>query len=193
MTSPSSGSRPAASGMSRGPRPGAWPWKPWPARTWAGGPGGSPGSWPAASAWPACTPAPPSPSPSAAGPPRAGRRGRRGAWVLAGGVCLARMYVGSPLPFDVVGGAALGWAAGSLVLFVLGAPDPRPSEGKLRAVLAEPRLDADGGGALGAARRRPPWSVPGARPPLFVKVVVAEWRALDLLWRAVGRLTRRDR
>jgi undecaprenyl-diphosphatase len=39
--------------------------------------------------------------------PYLGRRARRVAWILAGCVCLARMYVGSHLPFDVVGGAAM--------------------------------------------------------------------------------------
>jgi undecaprenyl-diphosphatase len=125
--------------------------------------------------------------------PYLGRRARRVAWVLAGCVCLARMYVGSHLPFDVVGGAALGWAAGSLVLFVLGAPDPRPSLGKLRAVLADHGLDATGLAPVGADPRRSTCYVTSGDQALFVKVVVAEWRDLDLLWRAVRRLTRRDR
>jgi membrane-associated phospholipid phosphatase/tRNA A-37 threonylcarbamoyl transferase component Bud32 len=125
--------------------------------------------------------------------PYLGRRARRVAWVLAGCVCLARMYVGSHLPFDVVGGAALGWAAGSLVLFVLGAPDPRPSLAKLRGVLAEHGLDATGLEPVGADPRRSTRYVTSGEPALFVKVVVAEWRDLDLLWRAFRRLTRRDR
>jgi undecaprenyl-diphosphatase len=54
--------------------------------------------------------------------PFLGRRARRVAWTLAGLVCVARIYVGSHLPLDVVGGAALGWAAGALVLLVFGAP-----------------------------------------------------------------------
>jgi glycosyltransferase 2 family protein len=125
--------------------------------------------------------------------PYLGRRARRVAWVLAGCVCLARMYVGAHLPFDVVGGAALGWAAGSLVLFVLGAPDPRPSLPKLRGVLAEHGLDASGLEPVGADPRRSTCYVTSGDPALFVKVVVAEWRDLDLLWRAFRRLTRRDR
>jgi membrane-associated phospholipid phosphatase/tRNA A-37 threonylcarbamoyl transferase component Bud32 len=125
--------------------------------------------------------------------PYLGRRARRVAWVLAGCVCLARMYVGSHLPFDVVGGAALGWAAGSLVLFVLGAPDPRPPLAKLKAALAEHGLDPSGLEPVGADPRRSTCSVTAGEPALFVKVVVAEWRDLDLLWRAVRRLTRRDR
>jgi membrane-associated phospholipid phosphatase/predicted Ser/Thr protein kinase len=127
--------------------------------------------------------------------PYLGRRARRVAWALAGCVCLARMYVGSHLPFDVVGGAALGWAAGSLVLFVLGAPDPRPSLAKLRAALSEDGLDPAGLEPVGGDPRRSTCYVTegGKGPELFVKVVVREWRDGDLLWRAWRRLTRRGR
>jgi predicted Ser/Thr protein kinase len=125
--------------------------------------------------------------------PYLGRRARRVAWILAGCVCVARMYVGSHLPYDVIGGAALGWAAGSLVLFVLGAPDPRPSLAKLRAVLTEHGLDPTGLAPVGGDVRRSTCYVTsgGHQPELFVKVVVREWRDGDLLWRAVRRLTRR--
>ena len=125
--------------------------------------------------------------------PYLGRRARRVAWILAGCVCLARMYVGAHLPFDVIGGAALGWAAGSLVLFVLGAPDPRPSLGKLRAGLSEHGLDPAGLEPLGGDPRRSTCYVTGGDPALFVKVVVAEWRDRDLLWRVWRRITWRDR
>ena len=126
--------------------------------------------------------------------PYLGRRGRRVAWVLAGCVCLARMYVGSHLPFDVVGGAALGWAAGSLVLFVLGAPDPRVPMGRLRAALAEHGLDPEGLAPAGGDPRRSACFVtgPGEGPALFVKVVLKEWRDRDLLWRAWRRLFHRS-
>jgi undecaprenyl-diphosphatase len=127
--------------------------------------------------------------------PYLGRRARRVAWVLAACVCLARMYVGSHLPFDVVGGAALGWAAGSLVLFVLGAPDPRPNLGKVRAALTEHGLDPAGLAPVGGDARRSTCYVTGGGegPELFVKVVLKEWRDGDLLWRAWRRLLRRDR
>jgi glycosyltransferase 2 family protein len=124
--------------------------------------------------------------------PYLGRRARRVAWVLAGCVCLARMYVGSHLPYDVVGGAALGWAAGSLVLFVLGAPDPRVPLGKLRAALTEHGLDPAGLTPVGGDPRRSACLVTGGGEPpeLFVKVVLREWRDGDLLWRAWRRLFR---
>jgi membrane-associated phospholipid phosphatase/tRNA A-37 threonylcarbamoyl transferase component Bud32 len=133
--------------------------------------------------------------------PYLGRRARRVAWVLAGCVCLARIYVGSHLPFDVVGGAALGWAAGSLVLFVLGDPDPRPSLAKVRNALQEHGLDPTGLEPVGGDVRRStryvtgngssPGEGRGTEQGLFVKVVVREWRDGDLLWRVVRRLTRR--
>ena len=125
--------------------------------------------------------------------PYLGRRARRVAWILAGCVCVARMYVGSHLPYDVVGGAALGWAAASLVLFVLGAPDPRPSPAKLRAALTEHGLDPAGLAPVGGDPRRSTCYVTegGEGPELFVKVVVREWRDGDLLWRAWRRLSGR--
>ncbi len=59
--------------------------------------------------------------------PYLGRRARWVAVLWAALVCVSRLYVGAHLPLDVVGGAALGWAAGSLVHLLLGAPGGRPS------------------------------------------------------------------
>jgi glycosyltransferase 2 family protein len=59
--------------------------------------------------------------------PYLGRRARSLVWALATIVCLSRLYVGAHLPLDVVGGAAVGWAAGALVHLLLGAPGGRPS------------------------------------------------------------------
>jgi membrane-associated phospholipid phosphatase len=52
--------------------------------------------------------------------PYLSRRGRIVAWLLAGLVCLGRVYVGAHLPLDVVGGAAFGLAFGSLVNLMMG-------------------------------------------------------------------------
>lgn len=54
--------------------------------------------------------------------PWLGPRGRAAALALVAVVCWARVYVGSHLPLDVVGGAALGLAAAGLVRLVLGRP-----------------------------------------------------------------------
>ncbi|HEY7400251.1 MAG TPA: phosphatase PAP2 family protein [Actinomycetota bacterium] len=43
---------------------------------------------------------------------------------MAGYVCWARMYVGTHLPLDVAGGAALGVAVGSLANLILGVEPP---------------------------------------------------------------------
>jgi undecaprenyl-diphosphatase len=49
-----------------------------------------------------------------------GTKGRVACWTLASLVGFARIYVGAHLPLDVLGGAALGWAVGSLVHALLG-------------------------------------------------------------------------
>jgi glycosyltransferase 2 family protein len=48
------------------------------------------------------------------------RKARVVCWVLACLVGFSRIYVGAHLPLDVLGGAALGWAVGSLVHALLG-------------------------------------------------------------------------
>jgi membrane-associated phospholipid phosphatase len=48
---------------------------------------------------------------------------RIAAWALAALVCIARVYVGAHLPLDSVGGAAFGWAVGSLVNLAAGVPE----------------------------------------------------------------------
>jgi undecaprenyl-diphosphatase len=113
--------------------------------------------------------------------------------VLAGCVCVARIYVGSHLPFDVLGGAALGWAAGSLVLLAFGAPTGQPSVERVRKALQASGFDpADLRPLPGGDRRSARYLVAGdSRPDLFVKVVSRERRDRDLLYRAWARLRHR--
>jgi uncharacterized membrane protein YbhN (UPF0104 family)/membrane-associated phospholipid phosphatase len=127
--------------------------------------------------------------------PFLGRRARRVAWVLAGLVCVARIYVGSHLPFDVLGGAALGWAAGSLVLLVFGAPSGQPSLERVRTALQEYGFDpADLAPLPGQDRRSARYLVSShSRPDLFVKIVTRERRDSDLLYRAWHWLRHRGR
>jgi glycosyltransferase 2 family protein len=127
--------------------------------------------------------------------PFLGRRARRVAWTLAGLVCVARIYVGSHLPLDVVGGAALGWAAGALVLLVFGAPTGHPSLARVRAALQHYGFDpADLAPLPGQDRRSARYLVTShAHPELFVKVVTRERRDSDLLYRAWSWLRHRGR
>jgi undecaprenyl-diphosphatase len=127
--------------------------------------------------------------------PFLGRRARRVAWVLAALVCVARIYVGSHLPLDVLGGAALGWAAGALVLLVFGAPTGHPSLARVRAALQRYGFDpADLAPLPGQDRRSARYLVSShSRPDLFVKVVTRERRDSDLLYRAWCWLRHRGR
>jgi undecaprenyl-diphosphatase len=115
--------------------------------------------------------------------------------VLAALVCLARIYVGSHLPFDVLGGAALGWAAGALVLLVFGAPSGQPSVERIRKALHAYGCDpADLEPLPGQDRRSARYLVSSrSRPDLFVKVVSRERRDSDLLYRAWRWLRHRGR
>jgi uncharacterized membrane protein YbhN (UPF0104 family)/membrane-associated phospholipid phosphatase len=127
--------------------------------------------------------------------PFLGRRARRVAWGLAGLVCVARIYVGSHLPLDVLGGAALGWAAGALVLLAFGAPSGQPSPERVRAALQTYGFDpADLAPLPGQDRRSARYLVSRhSHPDLFVKVVSRERRDSDLLYRAWGWLRHRGR
>jgi uncharacterized protein (TIRG00374 family) len=127
--------------------------------------------------------------------PFLGRRARRVAWVLAGCVCVARIYVGSHLPFDVLGGAALGWAAGALVLLVFGAPTGQPSLERVRRALHAYGYDPTDLQPLpGQDRRSARYLVSSnSRPDLFVKVVSRERRDSDLLYRSWRWLAHRGR
>jgi len=108
-------------------------------------------------------------------------------------VCLARMYVGAHLPLDVLGGAALGWAAGSLVHLLLGAPRGRPALARVRQALHRYGLDpVELQPVEPESRRSASYYVTSRdRPDLFVKVVPRERRDGDLLWRAWRWLTLR--
>jgi glycosyltransferase 2 family protein len=103
--------------------------------------------------------------------------------------------VGSHLPFDVLGGAALGWAAGALVLLVFGAPTGQPSLARVRTALQTYGFDpADLAPLEGEDRRSARYLVSShSHPDLFVKVVTRERRDSDLLYRAWSWLRHRGR
>ena len=118
--------------------------------------------------------------------PYLGRRARWVAALVAAVVCLGRIYVGVHLPLDVVGGAALGWAVGSLVHLLLGAPGGRPSPERAAKALANQGLEVvevtpmGGRDARRSARFR---AVAADGQQLFAKLIPRERRDEDLLYR----------
>jgi glycosyltransferase 2 family protein len=126
--------------------------------------------------------------------PYLGRRARWVAFAVAGLVCVSRVYVGVHLPLDVVGGAALGWAAGSLIHLLLGAPGGRPSAERAAKALRQRGLEVTEVTPLGGrdARRSARFEAvgPGGQR-LFAKVIPRERRDEDLLYRLWRMLTRR--
>jgi glycosyltransferase 2 family protein len=126
--------------------------------------------------------------------PYLGRRARWVAVLLAALVCVSRLYVGAHLPLDVVGGAALGWAAGSLVHLLLGAPGGQPSPERAAKALREQGLQVGEVTALGGrdARRSARFEAVGPDGQrLFAKLIPRERRDEDLLYRAWRMLVRR--
>ena len=126
--------------------------------------------------------------------PYLGRRARRVAWALAFGVCLSRLYVGAHLPLDVIGGAAVGWAAGALVHLLLGAPGGRPTPNRAAKALAERGIRAVEVTPLGGRDARRSARFRAVAPDgqqLFAKLIPRERRDADLIYRAWRRLARR--
>ncbi|HEV2921708.1 MAG TPA: phosphatase PAP2 family protein, partial [Actinomycetota bacterium] len=126
--------------------------------------------------------------------PYLGRRARWVAVLVAFLVCVSRLYVGAHLPLDVVGGAALGWAAGSLVHLLLGAPGGRPSADRAAKALHELGLQVGEVTSLGGrdARRSARFQAVGPDgQPLFAKLIPRERRDEDLLYRVWRMLVRR--
>jgi len=125
--------------------------------------------------------------------PYLGRRARWVAFAVAGLVCVSRLYVGAHLPLDVVGGAALGWAAGSLVHLLLGAPGGRPSAERAAKALRQRGLEVTEVTPVGGrdARRSARFEAVGPDGQrLFAKLIPRERRDEDLLyrlWRMLGR------
>jgi membrane-associated phospholipid phosphatase/tRNA A-37 threonylcarbamoyl transferase component Bud32 len=122
---------------------------------------------------------------------------RRLRWVavlVATLVGVSRLYVGAHLPFDVIGGAALGWAAGSLIHLLLGAPGGRPSPERAAKALRQQGLEVTEVTPLGGrdARRSARFQAVGPDGErLFAKVIPRERRDEDLLYRAWRMLFRR--
>jgi undecaprenyl-diphosphatase len=90
------------------------------------------------------------------GGPYLSRPNRRLAWWGVTVIAVARVYVGAHFPVDVVGGAAVGFAIGSLVRLCLGSPHGLPSASNVRGAMVrhgdvDASVDALGSSARGAA------------------------------------------
>jgi membrane-associated phospholipid phosphatase/predicted Ser/Thr protein kinase len=125
--------------------------------------------------------------------PYLGRNARRWVWAAAVSVCVFRLYVGAHLPLDVVGGMALGWAAGAAAHLILGAPEGHVSLKRVRRALEHlgfPVVDVQP--VATPTRRSASFrATTDFGPDLFVKVSARERRDDDILYRAWRALRRR--
>ncbi len=122
---------------------------------------------------------------TAAGP-HLSRRYRRLSWLLVAAVALARIYVGAHLPFDVVGGAAIGWVVGAAVHLIFGAPGGSPTVVGVQQALKRMGVIVKDLRLLGGdARGSTPMLARGSEgEPLFLKWKGRQHRDADWLFRA---------
>lgn len=121
------------------------------------------------------------------------RPARRSLWVVVWLVAAARVYSGAHLPLDVVGGAALGWAAGAAVHVARGTPARVPSRESVARALATlgvpldtvARLDVDARGSV-------PFVADTPDGPLFVKALGRDQRDADALFKLGRALALRE-
>ena len=107
-------------------------------------------------------------------------------WGVVFLVMVARIYLGAHLPIDVVGGAALGWAVGSLSNLAFGTPRWTPNPASLYGLFrhhgmtvasVEP-LDVDARGSIPYVVRT------GEGTKVFAKLVSNEERDADALFKS---------
>jgi glycosyltransferase 2 family protein len=121
------------------------------------------------------------------------RRWRRAGWVLLAGLMITR-FLATPVSFDSLEAAIIGWLAGALVLVALGAPSRRPTREAVVAGLSGVglglrRLEPASVDARGST---PYFGVGSDDEPLFVKALGDDERSADLLFRLYRRLKRRQ-
>ena len=121
------------------------------------------------------------------------RRWRRAGWVLLVGLLLTR-FLSTPVSFDSLEAALVGWLAGAGMLVAFGAPSRRPTleavaDGLSGVGLAVPRLNPASVDARGST---PYFGVASDEAKLFVKALGDDERSADVLFRLYRRFTPRD-
>jgi undecaprenyl-diphosphatase len=118
---------------------------------------------------------------------------RRAGSALLVGLMVTR-FVATPVSFDSLEAALIGWLCGAGVLALMGAPSRRPTTESVIAGLADvgmavQQLDRAGVDARGST---PYFGVSAGGERLFVKVLGDDERSADVLFRLYRRATRRD-
>ncbi|MEA2057593.1 MAG: hypothetical protein U9O63_02635, partial [Actinomycetota bacterium] len=113
------------------------------------------------------------------------RRWRRAGWVTLWAFVIARLLSGVNLPVDMMIALGLGWAVGTAVLLLFGAPNrtatgPEIVEALRRAGLPPAWIKAASVDARGST---PYFAKDVDGTPLFVKVLTGEERSADLMFR----------
>lgn len=122
--------------------------------------------------------------------PVIGRRWRRLAWVSLWVAVILRLTIGSNLPADLIIALGIGWATGSGILLVFGAPNRAPTGPQLVEGLRRAAIDPIAIRGMSVdARGSTPYLVDttdGER--LFAKALSTDERSADLLFRVYRRL-----
>jgi undecaprenyl-diphosphatase len=121
------------------------------------------------------------------------RRWRRAGWTLIVGLTMTR-FLASPVSFDSVRAATVGWLCGAAVLVAMGAPSRRPTRAAVAQGLAEvgvplAQLEPAGVDARGST---PYFGVGQDGAKLFIKALGDDERSADLLFRFYRRVQPRD-
>ncbi|MDX2379710.1 MAG: flippase-like domain-containing protein [Acidimicrobiia bacterium] len=126
--------------------------------------------------------------------PFVSRSWRRAGAVTMAVVVLLRLLVSSELPSDIVLALPLGATCGAAVLLAFGRPDRTPTLGAIAAALGDAGLPVDGvhPASVDARGSTPYFATLGDGTGLFVKVLGAQQRAADLLFRFYRMLRFKD-
>ena len=121
------------------------------------------------------------------------RRWRRAGWTLLVGLMVTR-FVATPVSFDSLEAAIVGWLCGAGVLVVLGAPSRRPTTESIGSGLADVGLAVQQLVRAGVDARgsTPYFGVTADGERLFVKALGDDERSADVLFRLYRRITPRD-